>query len=244
MTPRAARRTTAGVGGIIGVLAMVVTVAGCAGLPPANSARSSEPLPTSAVGAAVTAIGVPASGGDALVITIRAPSGGAGCASRPRAQVIGYDRTTLRMETVVESNRAPYCTGTTSRTFTAPLAVRGRQLVVNGQSWEPAANDRFARCSTEVGCAPPDDRCDPVWTRTLTPHFDLPPEKHTLVVACSGRWLVMDVDATGNHRRWFAELDAQRNWQVVASGSAAGCADVQRAVPAFPRSLCRNLAVR
>ncbi|MGI9155373.1 MAG: hypothetical protein ACR2FG_01845, partial [Marmoricola sp.] len=217
-------------------------------------------LPTSTVAAAVTAIGVPAQGADALVITVTVPSGGAGCASRPEARVIGYDRRTLRMETVVESNQSPDCTRTTSRTFTTQVAVRGRQLVVNGQSWEPAASGSFTRCSARVGCAPPDDRCDPVWTRTLTPHFDLPPQKSTTVVACSGRWLVLDVDATScrstagsisssectgtSHRRWFAELDAQRNWRVVASGSSAGCVDVKHAVPAFPRSLCKDLPGR
>lgn len=242
---------------------LLVTLAGCdaSPLPPAQS--TSGPLPVSTVETSVTAIGAPAVGEDDLVFTVDAPSGGPGCASRPRARVVDFDGEALRMQTVVESNRAGYCTKSGSLTFTARVALEGRELVVNDQSWEKSGNT-FVRCSTEVGCDPPHDRCDPVWTGTLTPHFDLPPEKHAAVVACSGRWLVLDVDAVvtgcqsvhgstppagcaaqgGLHRRWFAELDTNRNWQVVASGTAAGCVEVHRVVPAFPRALCAGLPAR
>ncbi len=209
--------------------------------------------------AALTAVGPAAPGEDALVLTVQVPAGGPGCSTRPQARVTAFDRETLRMQTVVESNHAPYCTKSVSRTFTAKVALRGRRLVVNGQSWAPGPSAAFVRCNAAVGCAPPSDRCDPIWTSTLTPHFDLPPEKRATVVGCSGRWLVVDIDAvvpacqpvggaipsgcTGGdiRRRWFAELDNQRNWRVVASGASAGCADVRRAVPAFPRSLCAGL---
>lgn len=239
-------------------LLVLLAMAGCdASSGPED--RSTEVLSTSGVTAPVTSIVVPSPGEDALVFTVSVPSGGPGCASRPEAHVTDFDRETMEMKTVVESNHATYCTGTTSRTFTAKVALRGRTLVVNGESWTPGTGG-FVRCRSEVGCAPPDDRCDPVWTRTLTPHFDLPPEKRAAVVACSGQWLVMDVEAVftgcqsvngstpsagcadgGVHRRWFARLDERRNWQVVASGTSAGCADVRRSVPSFPRALCTGL---
>lgn len=238
---------------------VLVSLTGC-DTSPVPKDRSTESLPVSTVEASVTAITVPAPGEDALVFTVLVPSGGPGCATRPEARVTDFNRETLRMQTVVESNHATYCTRTTSRTFTSKVALRGRRLVVNSQSWEPRSGAGFARCSPQVGCSPPDNRCDPVWTGTLTPHFDLPPEKHALVVACSGRWLVMDIHAriascgsvagasppsgcagSGIRRRWFAELDDQRNWQVVASGTAAGCTDVHRTIRSFPSALCEGL---
>jgi hypothetical protein len=258
---RATRRcSTPGAGRLVAGVASVLLLAGCdaSPLPPAQSTGS---LQVSTLETPVTAIGAPSPGEDDLVFTVDVPSGGPGCASRPRARVVDFDRETLRMQTVVESNHAGYCTRSRSRTFSTRVALEGRQLVVNDQSWEHSdAGDAFVRCSVAVGCNPPDDRCDPVWTATVTPHFDLPPEKHAEVVACSGRWLVLDVNAVvtgcqpvdgstppagcsgrGVHRRWFAELDAQRNWQVVASGTAAGCADAHRLVPSFPNALCAGL---
>ena len=256
-------------GTVVGQLAsaasvlLLVSLTGCSSspLPPA---RATESLRVSTFEASVTAIGAPSQGEDDLEFTVDVPSGGPGCAARPRARVVDFDRDTLRMQTVVESNQADYCTKTASRTFSERVALEGRELVVNGRSWDQSAQgNSFVRCRTEVGCDPPEDRCDPVWTGTLTPHFDLPPEKHAEVVACSGRWLVLDIDAVvtgcqsvdgstppadcagnGLHRRWFAELDADRNWQVVASGTAAGCTEVRRAVPSFPKSLCSGLPAR
>lgn len=232
---------------VTGVL-VLLALTGCdaSPLPPS---RTAEVLPVHAFEAPVSRIGVPKPGEDDLVFTVTVPSGGRGCAADVRARVLGFDKKTLRLETVVESNQAGYCTKSVVRTFTERIALQGRSLVVNGQGWAPAGA-AFLRCSATVGCDPPDDRCDPVWTRTLTPHFDLPPEKHARVVACSGAWLVLDIDAvfpgSGSrvHRRWFATLDGARNWQVVASGTAAGCADVHRSVPSFPAALCRGLPAR
>ncbi|MGI9156663.1 MAG: hypothetical protein ACR2FG_08505, partial [Marmoricola sp.] len=76
-------RTTLGAAVVLMASAAAFVAAGCDALPPPNSAKPSGTLPTSTVAAAVTAIGVPAQGADALVITVTVPSGGAGCASRP-----------------------------------------------------------------------------------------------------------------------------------------------------------------
>jgi hypothetical protein len=83
------------------------------------------------------------------------------------------------------------------------------------------------------------------------------------VLACDGKWLVLDVDAvvtgcqsidgappptgcagSGTHRRWFAKLDDQRFWDVVASGTAGGCREVHAQVPEFPARLCADLPAR
>jgi hypothetical protein len=246
---RVSGTTLRGLTSAAALLVVLGVLAGCdsSPLPPAQSADSA---PTRTFEAPVSRIDVPSPGEDDLVFTVEVPSGGPGCADDVHARVLDFDREALRLQTVVQSNQAPYCTKSGSRTFTERVALQGRTLVVNGQSWAPSrAGAAFSRCSAMVGCDPPDDRCAPVWTATLTPHFDLPPRKHATVVACSGRWLILDIDAvfagsTAVRRRWFAELDAHRNWQVVASGTAAGCADVRRAVPSFPKPLCAGLPAR
>lgn len=195
-----------------------------------------------------------------LAMMVQVPAGGAGCASRVRSRVEASEHATLYLRTVVDSNQADYCTETALRTASAGLQLRGRALVVNQEAWKRGPGDTFVRCSTDLGCHPPKDRCDPAWTDMVTHGIELPPEQRVEVLACSGRWLVVDVDAVvtgcqsvdgstppagcageGVHRRLFAELDKKRTWQVVGSGTAAGCAEVHAQVPAFPRRLCEDL---
>jgi hypothetical protein len=141
--------------------------------------------------------------------------------------------------------------------------LRGRALVINQQAWELTAEGSYARCSEVLGCDPPEDRCDRAWVDALLAGVELPPERDVDVLACDGRWLVLDVDAvitgcqpidgstpptgcagSGTHRRLFAKLDDQRLWVVVASGTTGGCSAVHAQEPDFPSRLCEDLPPR
>ncbi|RLV50412.1 hypothetical protein D9V37_05020 [Nocardioides mangrovicus] len=200
---------------------------------------------TDTIGVTVTRIRL---GEGTVTFTVKVPAGDDGCAATPQARVLGYDTTAVNVETVVASNLAPTCQGgKLSRTFTTPLDLQGRDLRVNGVLYRPDATGHgVTACDTTLGCNPPADRCDPRWTRTVIPHNDLPPDKRTRVVACHAHWLILDVTATTRdgaqqHVRWFAELDPQRRWLVVASTRTGGCVDVRLAVPSFPLAYCKNL---
>ncbi len=168
----------------------------------------------------------------------------------------------LYLQTVVTAVNASYCGEASTAVIHSPVRLNGLGLVVNQEAWEPGPAGTFVRCSTEVGCNPPDDRCDPVWTHLLTAGAELP-EQSVDVVACTRRWLVLDVDAVvtgcqsvdgstpppgcegqGVHTRWYAELGADRRWTIVASSGTAGCSGVLSQVPEFPTVLCRDLPSR
>lgn len=242
-------------------LILLLTLSGCGTARESSPQRGVEDAGRRAVTyeASVIAIQV-ARPGPGLELTIQVPAGGAGCASRPRSRFDTAEHGTVFLQTLVDSNQATYCTESESRTVRSRVDLRDRDLVVNHEAWKLGPRDAFVRCSEELGCHPPDDRCDPAWTSLITDGADLPPEKRVDVLVCSARWLVVDVDAVvtgcqsvdgstpppgcageGVHRRWFATLAKNGLWKVAASGSAAGCGEVQRQVPNFPERLCRDL---
>lgn len=157
----------------------------------------------------------------------------------------------------------PGCLEKPSASFVVRVPEMQAKDVVStgmGPSWRPTATTSYARCSEELGCYPPADRCDPIWTRLVTKGVELPPEKRVDVLACANGSMVADVDAvitgcqsvdgstpptgcadSGVHARWYAQF-VDNGWNVVASGTA-GCADVA-AVPDFPRELCAGLPPR
>ena len=139
-----------------------------------------------------------------------------------------------------------------------------RQLVINHEAWELGPDAvSYATCSDVLGCDPPADRCDRAWVDAALAGTEIPPEQQVDVLACDGNWLVLDVDAvvtgcqsvdgstpppgcegSGTHTRWFAELDGDRMWQVIASGTRRGCTDVLAVAPEFPARLCSDLPPR
>jgi hypothetical protein len=196
--------------------------------------------------------------------TVRVPAGpDPDCATAVSARQDSYEHRTHHVSTTVTSSAAyGDCPGSVAREVELRVPVRSPDLAVNQELWTAAGDGTYRRCSPELGCRPPADRCDPAWTSLLTDGTELPPEERVRVLGCADGWLVADVDAvvtgcqgvdgatpppgcagTGVHARWFARL-VDGAWQVVASGDAAGCAGVHAEAPEFPEALCRDLPPR
>jgi hypothetical protein len=200
-----------------------------------------------------------------LVVTLDVPAGHRACATAPAATVEQSEQT-VWVQTTITSVTGEYkvCPERAPMEFRVAIPpLRGRALVINQRAWELSAEGGYALCSEVLGCDPPEDRCDRAWVNALLAGVELPPERSVDIVACDGRWLVLDVDAvvtgcqpvdgstppsgctgSGTHRRWFARLDDQRMWDVIASGTDGGCAEVHAKVPEFPARLCSELPAR
>jgi len=193
-----------------------------------------------------------------VAVTVDLQGGPPGCAVRPRARVTGAGKDVVRIEARMHTSGRPECVATSVELTTLPveLDLRGRDLSVNEELWERGPGTTFVRCGA-LGCDPPRDRCDPVYTYDLGADADIPPERHLDVLACEAPWLVADVEAvvTGCQSvdgstpppscdvfryRWFAHL-RHRTWQVVGSATDGGCAQILDQVPDFPRHLCADL---
>lgn len=242
------------------LVAGLLLLAGC-GSPaePTSSSATHDPVPGDFLAEATAVEELP--GGTGFAITVTVPAGADGCASRPKARYFSFENRTHYATTTVRSSGGD-CPEQASAVVELEVPTRGRDLALNNELWTAGPGRAYVRCSTAVGCHPPRDRCDEVWTNTVAESAEIPPERQIRTVACEVPWLVVDVDAvvtgcqsvdgstppagcegSGVHTRWFAELDEDRGWQVVASGTASGCADVAE-VPDFPRRLCEGLVER
>ncbi len=250
-------------------LTVVLLLAGCGDADPATgpTGPTKPRAPTGSPGqfeAEVTAVR-PGPTPRELVVTLSVPAGHRACATEPAATVEHSDRS-VWVQTTIMSVAGEYDVCREHAEMDLRIAVpplRGRELVINHQAWERSAGRTFARCNEVLGCDPPEDRCDRAWVNVLLAGVELPPERHVDILGCDGRWLVLDVDAvvtgcqpvdgstppagcagSGTHRRWFATLNDERFWEVVASGTAAGCGDVHAKEPDFPARLCADLPPR
>ncbi|MEU7875121.1 hypothetical protein [Dactylosporangium sp. NPDC049140] len=139
-------------------------------------------------------------------------------------------------------------------TITAKEPIGRRPLTLNEQAWA-LRGGAYTRCSEDLGCDPPADRCDPVWTRAAVRGLDVSRHSQGSVEACDGTWLVMTVPddpaACGAEprpgctvdtavRRYFLHNEPA-GWTVVAQTTTGGCDAVLRAEPSFPRRLCTDL---
>lgn len=254
---------------LAGALAALLCACGTATGDAGSTGATSEPTAVERAsqeygGEVVT---VRTAGRDRLELTLVTDYDDGRCATAPRARLDrepGRADLWVRASFVSVPEGSPDCLPKPSAAFTvrAPGLERFERVVTDPrEAWERGPGDTWVRCSPVVGCDPPADRCAPVWVNTLTQGADLPPERQVDVLACEAPWLVADIDAlvtgchsvdgstppagcagSGVHRRWFARWDGEA-WDVVASGTAAGCADVA-ALPDFPRRLCADLPAR
>ena len=202
---------------------------------------------------------------DGLRLTIRTDyDTDASCVTNPAATTVRENDVVYVTATQDEGDPDdPGCLEKPSASFVVRVPAMQPKDVVStgmGPAWRPTATTSYARCSEALGCYPPKDHCDPIWTRLVTNGSELPPEKRVDVLACANGWMIADVDAvitgcqsvdgstppsgcadSGVHARWYAHF-VDNSWNVVASGPN-GCADVAD-VPDFPRELCTGLASR
>lgn len=171
-----------------------------------------------------------------LVVTFDAPAGPA-CSRLPRARVPSESGSTVQVAVTYETV-VPLCTATgrsAVRVLTrAPL--RDREIIVNGARYGPSIEGTYLRCGPD-GCAPPSEHCADERLDDATRAADIPPDRPRRVQACTGVWLIADVDAV----RWYFRY-ADDRWRPLLSTRSPGCAAVRARVPAIPEALCHPLA--
>lgn len=205
---------------------------------------------------------------DEIILVLDLPAGQPGCSQDPAATVESDERTVWVHTTFVSTVEPEFGVCAERVPQDLPVAIpslAGRDLSVNSsQLWTRAdGTAAFQPCDDTLGCHPPADRCDRAYVELMFSRTEVAPERQVDIVACDGNWMVLEIDAvmtgcqsldgmppptgcagTGTHARWFATLHPDEGWEVVASGDAAGCADVHATVPDFPPDLCDDLPVR
>jgi hypothetical protein len=136
-------------------------------------------------------------------------------------------------------------------TLSTDKPIGARPVVLNQKAWV-LGKSGYQRCDEKLGCNPPHDHCDPVWTRAAVRGLDVSEHSQGDVEACDSRWLVMTVpddpaacsaagrpgcNSTTAVRRYFLSW-TPAGWQTLARTSDGGCDAVLKAAPAFPRKLC------
>ncbi|MFB9414258.1 hypothetical protein [Dactylosporangium matsuzakiense] len=246
------------------VLVAVLGVAGCAapgsGIGEHGPGRvGADPSPSWSTGQAEVGAVRPGPGANSVTVQVQALAGREDCSRDVRVTNLEEEREVIFASLVQDSywsgivGACPTST-TVEVTITSPRPIGQRQLTINQQAWM-LRDGRYNRCSENLGCDPPADRCDPTWTQAAVRGLDVSRHSTGTVEHCDGTWLVMTVPddpaACGAEARAGCSVDTAvwryflrsepAGWVVVARTGAGGCDDVLKAAPAFPRQLCAGL---
>jgi hypothetical protein len=195
-----------------------------------------------------------------LLIDVQVAGGHPDCSRNPQVTQYTEENGLIYANVVYESARADMDGGCPDRetavaTLTAPQPIGDRRVVLNQQIWAlNPVGDGYRRCHEQLGCTPPADPCDPVWTRYAKDRMDVPRHSYYNVESCGGGWLVMTVDANSaacgaaprpgcsappDTTRYFLRFDSE--WRIVAGSRTGGCDAVLKVDPSFPRERCEGL---
>ena len=209
--------------------------------------------------AAVSAV-TPGPGAKTVTVHVKAPAGGDSCSRNVRVGNRVEENGVVFADIVQDSaGSAVHGACPTYRPaqvrLTSPQPIGDRPLTLNQKTWA-LRNGTYVRCDENLGCTPPKDRCDPIWTRAAVQGMDVSRHSQGDVEACDGTWLVMTVpdDATTcgaearpgcevntSVRRYFLR-SGPAGWTTVTRTASGGCADALKAAPTFPRKLCAGLS--
>lgn len=243
---------------VCGLAAALLAVTGC-GEPGTRHASTSSTSAWMIYQADVTGV-TPGPGPMAVTVHVKVLAGRDGCSRQVR---VGYHEEAngvVYANIVQESARAATPGGCPTfradavrLTSTAPIG--SRQLSLNQQLWA-LTNGAYTACDHDLGCDPPKNRCDPIWTRAAVRGLDVSRHSQGTVEACDGRWLIMTVpddpamcgaearpgcQVNSAVRRYFLR-NQPSGWLLIAATTSAGCDAVLKAAPDFPRGLCAGLA--
>ena len=245
-------------GGLCVLIVAVLGVSGCAapgstpeGGPSASAAWVTYEAQVSTV--------TPGPGAKAVTVHVLALAGGDDCSRNVRVsnqdEVNGVIFANLVQDSA-ESAQPGGCPALQSVAvrLTSAKPIGTRPLTLNQQAWA-LDGGAYRRCDENLGCAPPKNRCDPVWTRAAVRGMDVSSHSQGTVEACQGDWLVMTVpddpaacgaggrpgcEVNTAVRRYFLR-NKPAGWLIVAQTTAGGCDAVLVAAPDFPRKLCAGL---
>ncbi|MFY1617933.1 hypothetical protein [Micromonospora sp. WMMD736] len=238
---------------------LVIILALLTAVVPGAAACASKPRPVwGSYQAEVTGV-TPGPGPQAVTVHVKALAGRDGCSRNVR---VGYHQEENGVIFAnIEQESAEAATVGACPTFapaevtlTSAEPIGDRLLTLNQKTWA-LKNGAYSLCDKNLGCKPPEDRCDPTWTRAAVQGMDVSRHSPGHVEACDGRWLVMtvadDPTACGVEPRPGCEVNTAvrryflRNepagWSTVTRTTSGGCGAILKAAPAFPRKLCANL---
>jgi hypothetical protein len=202
----------------------------------------------------------PGPGTTAVTIHVKALAGRAGCSRQVRIGYYEEENGVIYANIVQDSAEA--ATVGACPTFT-PAEVRltskepigSRQLSLNQQLWA-LKNGTYTPCDENLGCNPPTNRCDTIWTRAAVRGLDVSRHSQGTVEVCDADWLIMTVpddpamcgaeprpgcQVTTVVRRYFLQ-NKPSGWLLITQSTSGGCDAILKAVPTFPRKLCAHLA--
>ncbi|WP_439380986.1 hypothetical protein [Amycolatopsis lexingtonensis] len=121
----------------------------------------------------------------------------------------------------------------------APIGKR--PVIVNVEETWRLLPGGWKKCDKILGCEPPPDHCAPAWIALL--EFSTEAEYPGTTRACDQNWLIHDLQRhSGEAAHRVAYRWAGDSWSGFASATGGGCGEILAVEPAFPTSLCRNLA--
>ncbi|MGV9215926.1 hypothetical protein ACTFTM_29085 [Micromonospora sp. RB23] len=226
---------------------------------PATTACASKPRPVWGSYEAEVSGVTPGPGAQTVTVHVKALAGRDDCSRNVR---VGYhtEENGVVFATVVQDSAGSATVGACPTftpaevTLTSAEPIGDRPLSLNQKTW--ALKDGvYSPCDETLGCRPPEDRCDPIWTRAAVQGMDVSRHSPGHVEACDGKWLVMTVaddpaacgveprpgcEVNTSVRRYFLRNEPA-GWSTVARTTSGGCNAIRKAAPAFPRKLCANL---
>ncbi|MET7708005.1 hypothetical protein [Micromonospora sp. NPDC005413] len=195
-------------------------------------------------------------GAQAVTVHVEALAGRDGCSRNVRVDSQEEENGVIFANIVEESATVGNCPtfAPAEVTLTSTEPIGKRPLSLNQKAWA-LKNGTYTLCDENLGCNPPKDRCDPVWTRAAVRGMDLSRHSQGTVEACDGNWLIMtvpdDPTACGVEARPGCEVNTAvrryflRNkpagWLIIAQTNSGGCDVVVKAASTFPRKLCADL---
>jgi len=200
-----------------------------------------------------------------LTLTARVPDGKKPCVRALKAVRTDAENNTVWVQITFSSpsgDKRSGCTGerTASTRLRLPEPLGDQKLVVDHdtQFTTDGAKLPALRLCGELGCHPPATGCTTASYEQALIAAGAPMHTYRDAEHCDGKWLVLDFswrtgpvcgDTTASPSgcssrlgdRWFFRAKPA-GWAPIAESAAGGCAAVRRAEPAFPTSLCGELA--
>jgi len=249
--------------GALAVMLMALLLAGC------GTVQAGPPGPTvwgsyGPAGTQLVSVRVSPSG-RVLTVAAQITAGRPGCERDLAGTVTDFTATTADLDVTFQSRLTAVAGACTSRVMTVsvslPAALGRRTVMINSDTTDvfaPSGGALLQRCGPE-GCgpftpAPPPGRCDAASFQEAMLSTGAPADATYWELGCDSRWLVLDVGWPGGTAgcdgpscspdmvitRWFYRA-SPGGWETITSARTEGCADVQKAEPQFPTSLCARL---
>lgn len=240
--------------GLCAATVVMFAMAACAGTGTNPQSTPSASGTETSFAAEVSGV-TPGPGAKAVTVHVK-PITGNGCAGAIRVGYHTEESGIIHANIEQDWSTASGCSASPQRqvTLTSKEPIGNRPLTLNQKAWA-LKNGTYETCDEQLGCNPPKDRCDSVWTRAVVSGMDVSRHSQGTVESCDGKWLIMTVpddptacgaevragcEVNTGIKRYFLQ-NAPAGWALLTQTTSGGCADVLKVAPKFPRKLCSGL---